>query len=484
MAHALTSSVIESSTSTSTSTFDFLPWLGREAEAARLQTFLQDFERHKRDPPPAVGKMDMYKRGLYVYGPPGVGKTTWVKQVLTSLGYDVIRYDAGDIRNKSVIDTISKHSMSDKNIMSLFHRKVQRIAIVMDEIDGMNSGDKGGINSLIKLIRPKKTKKQKTEEISMNPILCIGSVHVDKKITELMKVCCCIELTPPSPQQIQRLISHGLQCEKALLEPLLPLLQGDLRKVRMLMDMVQRMSGSCPWETILRLFAKKSYHNDTKKITHALLETYLPLEEHAPLMNETDRTIVSLLWHENIVDRLASLPREEALVFYVACLDNLCFADYIDRVTFQKQIWQFNEMSSLVKTFYNNKQYHRFQEAQGKEKLPQAQAQAQEIRFTKVLTKYSTEYNNATFVQDLCQKLSMDKKDLLSFFLEYRDDEGKVTSLLDSLDVQKLDVQRMYRYIDKFTRENAPSMEDEVVVETFPSGGGDDEDGGGGGGGE
>ena len=28
----------------------------------------------------------------------------------------------------------------------------------MDEIDGMNSGDKGGITSLIKLVRPKKTK--------------------------------------------------------------------------------------------------------------------------------------------------------------------------------------------------------------------------------------------------------------------------------------------------------------------------------------
>lgn len=28
----------------------------------------------------------------------------------------------------------------------------------MDEIDGMNNGDKGGINTLIKLIRPKKTK--------------------------------------------------------------------------------------------------------------------------------------------------------------------------------------------------------------------------------------------------------------------------------------------------------------------------------------
>ena len=38
--------------------------------------------------------------------------------------------------------------------------KKKRIVIVMDDIDGMNSGDKGGINTLIKLIRHKKTKKQ------------------------------------------------------------------------------------------------------------------------------------------------------------------------------------------------------------------------------------------------------------------------------------------------------------------------------------
>ena len=64
----------------------------------------------------------------------------------------------------------------------------------MDEIDGMNSGDKGGINTLIKLIRPKKTKKQKKKNITMIPIICIGNYHIDKKIKEMMKVCSTIEL--------------------------------------------------------------------------------------------------------------------------------------------------------------------------------------------------------------------------------------------------------------------------------------------------
>jgi ATP-binding cassette subfamily F protein 3 len=49
----------------------------------------------------------------------------------------------------------------------------------------MNNGDKGGINSLIKIIRPKKTKKQKLEETTLNPIICIGNYYVDKKIKVL-----------------------------------------------------------------------------------------------------------------------------------------------------------------------------------------------------------------------------------------------------------------------------------------------------------
>ena len=58
----------------------------------------------------------------------------------------------------------------------------------MDEIDGMNNGDKGGINSN-KIDTSKKTTKQKKENITMIPIICIGNYHIDKKIKEMMKIC-------------------------------------------------------------------------------------------------------------------------------------------------------------------------------------------------------------------------------------------------------------------------------------------------------
>ena len=127
--------------------------LQREDEMKCVKDILYSFDQNKNNV--------LFKKGIYIYGEPGTGKTTFVTNILKELDYDIVKYDAGDIRNTSVIEEITKHNMSDKNIMSLFNKKVKKIAIIMDEIDGMNNGDKGGINTLIKLIRPKKTKKQK-----------------------------------------------------------------------------------------------------------------------------------------------------------------------------------------------------------------------------------------------------------------------------------------------------------------------------------
>ena len=122
--------------------------LSREDKANSIKDILISFEKNKNNV--------LIKKGIYVYGDPGTGKTTFVTNILKEMDYDIIKYDAGDIRNTSVIEDITKHTMSDKNIMSLFNKKIRKIAIIMDEIDGMNNGDKGGINTLIKLIRPKK----------------------------------------------------------------------------------------------------------------------------------------------------------------------------------------------------------------------------------------------------------------------------------------------------------------------------------------
>jgi Cdc6-like AAA superfamily ATPase len=101
-----------------------------------------------------------FKKGIFIYGSPGCGKTHFIMQLLQELDYDIIKYDAGDVRNKSLIDTITNNNISSCNVLQMMNRVVKKKVIVMDEIDGMNNGDKGGIISLIKLIRQKKVARE------------------------------------------------------------------------------------------------------------------------------------------------------------------------------------------------------------------------------------------------------------------------------------------------------------------------------------
>jgi replication factor C subunit 1 len=427
--------------------------LQRNDKVNMIKNILNTFEENKHNL--------LFKKGIYVYGNPGAGKTTFVTKILKEMGYDIIHYDAGDIRNKAIIDNITKHNMSDKNIMSLLNKQVKKIVIIMDEIDGMNNGDKGGINTLIKLIRPKKTKKQKMEEITMNPIICIGNYHVDKKIKELMKVCNTIELKTPTNAQISEIILHqfpeiSTEMEKKIIE----FVQGDLRKLTNILNIYKNNKELLKNYMNTNIFQMKTYNEDTKKIMQKLLFKQYPFEEHNIIMNETDRTIVGLLWHENIIDTFAKIDKSISLPFYLKQLDNICFADYMDRITFQKQIWQFNEMTSLIKTFKNNKLYHSFFKDMSKNN-------SVDIRFTKVLTKYSTEYNNSIFIQDLCLQLGMDKKDLFSFFLHLKNtyDENQIVSLFENYEINKLDINRIYRYLDKYTKEGAKNYQEEIIEE-------------------
>ena len=422
--------------------------LNRNNEVEQFKKWLLNFEENK--------KKNNIKRGVYFYGAPGVGKTYFVFDILKKMNYDIINFDAGDIRNKNVIENITKENMSTVNVLSMLQKKQKKIVIIMDEIDGMNNGDKGGINTLIKLIRPKKTKKQKLEDFTINPIICIGSYHIDKKIRELMKVCDVIEIKKPTNLQIQEIIKNkNINLKKEHYDILIKNIDGDLKKLNNLLNFIEsdknnyiikNLSNS---KLINILCRPKNYNEDTKNITKNILNNNYPLHKHDIIMNETDRTIVGLLWHENVIDILSNVDIKISIKIYDQILKNLCFSDYIDRVTFQKQIWQLNEMSSILKTFYNNNILH----INLNKHNIDINFNPSEIRFTKVLTKYSTEYNNQLFLQSLCYELSMDIKDVLVLFLFLKKnlEEEDIKNFLENYNINKLDIDRMYRYIDNLT---------------------------------
>ena len=438
------------------SSYDYSNILERTSIENEISSILNSFEERKTDV--------QFKKGIYIYGSPGAGKSHFVTQLLKKIGYDVIQYDAGDVRNKALIENIASNNISNRNVLDMMCGRVKKIAIVMDEIDGMNNGDKGGINALIKLIRQKKTQKQRLENMTMNPIICIGNYYMDKKIRDLMKVCYTFELKSPTRPQIQQLIERVIPDNHMTLykDVMLNYVQGDIRKLNFIERLYQTKSELLTPDVIQDIFKIKTYNEDSKRMTATLFNSYIPFHEHNIRMNDTDRTIIALLWHENVVDCISHLPDEVKIPLYQTILRNICFADYIDRITFQNQIWIFNEMSSLIKTFYSNRIYHTY--------VPKSNThyEHEDIRFTKILTKYSTEYNNIIFLNNLCLELNMDRKDIIAYFQELRSLSISTTNLVspsfiedhfEGYEINNLDIRRMYRYLDKNVKKDTNIQE-------------------------
>jgi hypothetical protein len=301
-----------------------------------------------------------------------------------------------------------------------------------------------------------------------------------------MKVCNIIELNTPNAMQINSLLDNILpNISEDIKTKIVNYVQYDIRKLNNIYNIYINNPTLFSSDIIENIFKLKSYNDDTKKITYKLLNNYYTIENHNNIMNDTDRTSVGLLWHENIIDSLEKMDKKESIPLYLKQLDNICFADYIDRITFQKQIWQFNEMSSLIKTFKNNKMYHEDFKNKNSYNInknsalkKQKEPTQNDIRFTKVLTKYSTEYNNSIFIQDLCQQLSMDKKDLLGFFISIKNtydlfgffvhlknnkSDVEIINLLENYEINKLDINRIYRYLDKYMKEDAADIIDKEI---------------------
>jgi len=410
--------------------------LNRNEIKSQIIDFLEYFQNNKKEL--------ITQRGIYLHGSSGIGKTRFVKELLLENNYDIIYYDASNMRNKNIIENISKHNISDTNILSMFHKQKRKNIIIMDEVDGMNGGDKGGINNLIKLIRPKKTKKQKQENYIMIPIICISNNRVDKKINELKKVCKVIHLKDPTREQIETIFKEAFpKLDKTFLNRALKYVENDFRKIDFLYKLYTKNPSMLEPSLFDIILNSDSFNENTKEITKDMLKNKYTINQHSCIVNETDRTSVSLLFHENIIEILDDKNMKESILFYLDVLENITFSDYIDRITFQKQVWIFNEMTSLIKLFYNNRILHCSFE-KFKTKVPNT------IRFTKVLTKYSTEYNNNVFIDGLCQKLNIDKKDLylLFMFLRMNYGENEIQEKLNPNIIGSLDINRMFRFLD------------------------------------
>ena len=98
---------------------------------------------------------------------------------------------------------------------------------------------------------------------------------------------------------------------------------------------------------------------------------------------------------------------------------------------------------------YNNNIYHNYIEKNN----INLNIKLNNIRFTKILTKYSSEFNNYTFINNICQIIDIDKKDLILLFTIIKNNytQENINYLFNKYSISTLDINRLLKYISIYS---------------------------------
>ena len=139
-----------------------------------------------------MGKVNPGAKAALLSGPPGIGKSTTAALVAKMEGYEVFELNASDARSKKTIskalqDVVGSQVLSFGGASSSARAsRPKKRLIVMDEVDGMSSADRGGMR-LIKLIKASKT-----------PIVCICNERMKSNVRTLANHCYDLRFQRPT----------------------------------------------------------------------------------------------------------------------------------------------------------------------------------------------------------------------------------------------------------------------------------------------
>ena len=210
---------------------------GNKAQVERLQAWLRAWPANLRTKFKKPGKEGWGAfRAMCLHGPPGIGKTTAAHLAANLEGYDIIESNASDTRSKKLVETGLKGVLDTTSLLGYFAgdgKKVEaekkKIVLVMDEVDGMSAGDRGGVGALAAICK-------KTSV----PIILICNDRRLPKMRPFDKVAWDLPFRRPTVDQIRQRIMTICFREKLRVPPnvINALIEGSHADIRQVINML------------------------------------------------------------------------------------------------------------------------------------------------------------------------------------------------------------------------------------------------------
>ncbi|KZT74614.1 DNA replication factor C, large subunit, partial [Daedalea quercina L-15889] len=194
---------------------------GNKGQVEKLQRWLHDWSSSLKSGFKKPGKdgMNVF-RAVLITGSPGIGKTTSAHLCAKLEGFTPIELNASDARSKKLVE-VSPRCMTNAAGVTI----TEKSCLIMDEVDGMSAGDRGGVGALAALIRKTKV-----------PIICIANDRGAPKLKPLTNVAYNLTFRKPEVASIRsRILSiafkEKMKIPANVIDQLIEGAQSDIRQV-------------------------------------------------------------------------------------------------------------------------------------------------------------------------------------------------------------------------------------------------------------
>ena len=210
---------------------------GNKGQVEKIQNWLRSWPKAKKYNFQRRGADGLGgERAIIISGPPGIGKTTAAHLAAKLEGYDVLESNASDTRSKKLVEAGVSDVMNNTSLLGYFagdgktvDATKKKIVLIMDEVDGMSAGDRGGVGALAKFCR-------KTEV----PLILICNERRLPKMKPFDHVAYDIRFNRPTVDQVRSRIMTICHREGLKLPPPVvdALIEGSNKDIRQIINMI------------------------------------------------------------------------------------------------------------------------------------------------------------------------------------------------------------------------------------------------------